>query len=86
MDSPVLDRTEPSDAIAITSIFEEATGYALTDNQREQAQNIMLQLTRHSTVMDFVSLADELPALREFSSAVRNYFVDECSPFILDED
>lgn len=86
MDSPVLDRTEPGDAIAITSIFEEATGYVLTDTQQEQAQNIMLQLTRHSTVMDFVSLAEELPELREFSSAVRNYFVDECSTFILDED
>lgn len=86
MDSPGLDRTEPGDAIAITTIFEEATGYALTDSQREQAQNIMLRLTRHATVMDFVSLAEELEELREFSSAVRNYFADECSAFILDED
>ena len=86
MDSCVLDRTEPGDAIAITTIFEEATGYALTDSQREQAQNIMLQLTRHSTVMDFVSLAEELPELRGFSSAVRKYFVDESSTFILDEN
>lgn len=86
MDSPVLDRTESSDAIAITAIFEEATGYALTDTQREQAQSIMLQLTRHSTVMDFVALAEELPELKEFASAVRNYFVDENSQFILEED
>lgn len=85
MDSPVIEKTEPSDAAAITAIFEQATGYTLTHIQREHAQHIVMELSSNSSVMDFVSLAEQIPELKKFASAIQARFANNLSPAELDE-
>lgn len=75
MDSPVPRKTDPSDAAAITIIFENATRYTLTDIQREYAEKIILELPRNASVMDFVSIAQQRQELKEFALVVRDHFV-----------
>ena len=84
MELPSLHNTGHGDAVAITSIFEHATEYPLTPVQRERVRSVVMKLGRTASVMDFVSLAERIPDLCEFSSAVRDCFANDVKPSTVD--
>ncbi|PKM44783.1 MAG: hypothetical protein CVV05_09530 [Gammaproteobacteria bacterium HGW-Gammaproteobacteria-1] len=71
---------EPGEAAAVTQIFEQGAGLALSSTQRMRVQQIVLALPPSASVVDFVAATERQPDLVDFAVAVRRYFAEACAP------
>lgn len=70
----IMDEETPE---VLIELFETATCISLSNKQCEAAKNIIENLGKNTTVLDFVEQADSVEELKEFSRKIRDLFLND---------